>query len=240
MPTGSDGNQNAPLPAVSSGTAASAFRNGSQPVAKLRNEAPRPVGNEPRSPATIRRAPNALPDIANPMPAGDPYTVMSSWAAAPQMMPGGFAGSANSTSTIATAYSASMPPNDQSNARPAAAQYWDAQLEADNTASHVVVDGDSLERIATRYLNDPQRGMEIYNLNRDVLASPDVLPIGVELKIPDDSRRDSWDRQSRLPGIEDRSPLRAAASNNLVPVRPITSYDTVSPRAQLTAPIPAN
>ena len=51
--------------------------------------------------------------------------------------------------------------------------------------THIVIDGDSLQRLADRYLDDPARSDEIYQLNRDLLASPDLLPIGVELRIPD-------------------------------------------------------
>ena len=57
--------------------------------------------------------------------------------------------------------------------------------------THVVVDGDSLKKLAERYLDDPARDGEIYRLNRDVLASPELLPIGVELRIPDDQLADA-------------------------------------------------
>ncbi len=50
--------------------------------------------------------------------------------------------------------------------------------------THKVVDGDSLDTLAERYLNDAARAAEIYQMNRDVLSSPLVLPIGVELNIP--------------------------------------------------------
>jgi nucleoid-associated protein YgaU len=49
---------------------------------------------------------------------------------------------------------------------------------------HTVVDGDSLPKLAARYLRDAKRSSEIFTLNRDVLKSPDLLPIGIELKIP--------------------------------------------------------
>ena len=51
--------------------------------------------------------------------------------------------------------------------------------------THVIMDGDTLESIASRYLRDPNRSGEIYNSNRDVLPSPGQLPIGVKLVIPD-------------------------------------------------------
>lgn len=49
---------------------------------------------------------------------------------------------------------------------------------------HRVKDGDTLPQLAARYLGDPHRFMEIFEANRHVLASPDLLPIGVELIIP--------------------------------------------------------
>jgi len=50
--------------------------------------------------------------------------------------------------------------------------------------THKVVDGDSLALLAERYLGSQSRAMEIYQANRNVLTQPDILPIGVELKIP--------------------------------------------------------
>lgn len=49
---------------------------------------------------------------------------------------------------------------------------------------HRVVDGDTLSSLALRYLGKSDRYLELFELNRDVLASPDLLPIGVLLKIP--------------------------------------------------------
>lgn len=49
---------------------------------------------------------------------------------------------------------------------------------------HRVADGDSLTLLAKRYLGSAQRQWEIFEANRDVLASPGLLPIGAELKIP--------------------------------------------------------
>jgi hypothetical protein len=62
---------------------------------------------------------------------------------------------------------------------------------SDATASpyqiHVVHEGDSLERLAERYLTDSARSLELFDLNRDVLDNPHLLPIGAELKIPVES-----------------------------------------------------
>jgi hypothetical protein len=38
--------------------------------------------------------------------------------------------------------------------------------------------------LAERYLGSASRAMEIYAANRHVLAHPEILPIGAELKIP--------------------------------------------------------
>lgn len=50
--------------------------------------------------------------------------------------------------------------------------------------THVVHSGDSLERLAKRYLGDEGRAIEIFDLNREILENPHLLPIGAELKIP--------------------------------------------------------
>ena len=56
---------------------------------------------------------------------------------------------------------------------------------ADPTArTHRIVDGDSLAALAERYLGSASRAGEIFRANRDVLLDPQLLPIGVELKIP--------------------------------------------------------
>ena len=49
---------------------------------------------------------------------------------------------------------------------------------------HTIVDGDTLAALAHRYLGSQVRQLEIYEYNRDVLASPELLPIGKELRIP--------------------------------------------------------
>jgi nucleoid-associated protein YgaU len=55
---------------------------------------------------------------------------------------------------------------------------------ASETLRHRVVDGDTLTALAERYLGSANRYLELYELNRDKLASPDLLPIGAELKVP--------------------------------------------------------
>jgi hypothetical protein len=53
-----------------------------------------------------------------------------------------------------------------------------------HAARHRIVDGDTLEGIAQRYLGDRARWSDVYQHNRDVLMVPGALPIGVELRIP--------------------------------------------------------
>jgi nucleoid-associated protein YgaU len=50
--------------------------------------------------------------------------------------------------------------------------------------THKIVDGDTLANVAERYLGDPGREWEIYEANRNRLENPNLLPIGLELKIP--------------------------------------------------------
>jgi nucleoid-associated protein YgaU len=49
---------------------------------------------------------------------------------------------------------------------------------------HRIVDGDTLAGLAQRYLGSSARFREIYDANRDQLPGPDLLPIGVEVRIP--------------------------------------------------------
>ncbi len=49
---------------------------------------------------------------------------------------------------------------------------------------HVVHNGDTLERLAKRYLGSESRALEIFDFNRDVLSNPHLLPIGAELRLP--------------------------------------------------------
>lgn len=51
-------------------------------------------------------------------------------------------------------------------------------------ASCVVRDGDDLEGIATRYYGHPSAAGAIWGANRERLADPRVLPIGLELRLP--------------------------------------------------------
>ena len=54
----------------------------------------------------------------------------------------------------------------------------------ESARTHKIVDGDTLATLAERYLGDAGRSLELYEVNRDLLPNPEVLPIGLELKIP--------------------------------------------------------
>lgn len=114
-----------------------------------------------------------------------------------------------------------------------------ADADADDLAelrTHFVVDGDSLSKLAERYLDDPQLGDAIYQLNRDSLSDPELLPIGTELRIP--ARRMA--RSSRV-GLPGRDPARPAVIRlpDLIPVDD-DAWQPASgpPRAQLLRPQP--
>lgn len=49
---------------------------------------------------------------------------------------------------------------------------------------YVVHNGDTLEKLAKRYLGDASRALEIFDINRDQLTNPHLLPIGAELRVP--------------------------------------------------------
>jgi len=50
--------------------------------------------------------------------------------------------------------------------------------------THRVADGDTLSKLAAEYLGSGERYLEIFAANRETLKTPDLLPIGVTLKIP--------------------------------------------------------
>ena len=45
-------------------------------------------------------------------------------------------------------------------------------------------DGDTLEWIAERHLGSRDRANELFTANRDLLTRPDLLPVGIEIKLP--------------------------------------------------------
>lgn len=90
--------------------------------------------------------------------------------------------------------SAKTPPTETPTSRPA---YSTSPITpADETAwpeevVHIVRNGDTLEKLAERYLGDAGRALELFDLNREQLANPHLLPIDAELRIPVPVRRES-------------------------------------------------
>lgn len=81
---------------------------------------------------------------------------------------------------------------------------------SDAPRSHTIEDGDTLTKLADRYLGSVERFQEIYDLNRELLDSPDLLPIGKILKIPPRTRpaaRPSEPAPSAAGGDEAAPPL---------------------------------
>jgi hypothetical protein len=69
---------------------------------------------------------------------------------------------------------------------------------------HKIVDGDTLAAIAVRYLGSADRADEIFAANRELLLSPQLLPIGAELRIP--IRGDASAPSTRSSSPRDSSP----------------------------------
>lgn len=79
-------------------------------------------------------------------------------------------------------------------------QLWDAIKTHPNWANEIVADiqaerkdlhgihtvaaGETLSKLAKRYLGDANAYMKIFEANRDVLKDPNVIKVGQELKIP--------------------------------------------------------
>lgn len=57
-------------------------------------------------------------------------------------------------------------------------------MPAGDTSTYVVRDGDDLTGIALRVYGHAGGAQAIWSVNRDRLADPDVLPIGLELRVP--------------------------------------------------------
>jgi len=130
-------------------------------------------------------------------------------------LPASPAGAQGSPQVLRPISSAAPPPElarEYPGAAPGTADDWPsaspgraprAPPEAALARTHKVVDGDTLSALAERYLGSADRGREIFEANREVLPSPEILPIGVELKIPP--------RQGIVPSPSNYMPRRPLA-----------------------------
>ena len=82
-----------------------------------------------------------------------------------------------------------LPPSSSASSRtaPARPTAWTTEpaSPAAGPQRHTVQEGDTLFTLARRYYGNAERFGAIYEANRGVLRSPDPLPVGAELVIPD-------------------------------------------------------
>lgn len=108
-------------------------------------------------------------------------------------------------------------------------------------ARHVVKDGDTLAKIAERYLGDANRARELYELNQDKLSSPDLLPIGAELQIPQASQFAPTQPPSPI-NVYDAAGAPSASyvpQSRLMPLPELPDSVRFAPRARLQPPVSA-
>ncbi|PHR87701.1 MAG: hypothetical protein COA78_36945 [Blastopirellula sp.] len=91
---------------------------------------------------------------------------------------------------------------------------------------HKITDGDTLEALAQKFLQDPQAAWAIYEANRELLESPDLLPIGATLEIPVQSELAALKAQVKQRPVTNVSPVVAPQpvvfgqpQTHLVPIR---------------------
>lgn len=77
-----------------------------------------------------------------------------------------------------------QPRQSQEPSRTAPPRTFAPQGESGQQSQHRIVDGDSLESLAERYLGDPGLADALFRANRNVLSDPELLPIGQRIAIP--------------------------------------------------------
>ncbi|MGL4514331.1 MAG: LysM peptidoglycan-binding domain-containing protein [Lacipirellulaceae bacterium] len=97
--------------------------------------------------------------------------------------------------------------------------------------THVVTDGDTLARLAERYLGDAARAGELFELNRDRLTSPELLPIGLVLKTPPRDGAVSGD------GAATFAPAPFATVSAPLPITPATGFASAGSAAPVERPL---
>lgn len=92
-----------------------------------------------------------------------------------------------------TTFDAPPPPLLDAHAPPPAHAAWTMPVAPQATAvvpnpatpaTYRVEDGDDLTGIATRFYGTPAAAAAIWSANRDLIADPNLLPIGAELRLP--------------------------------------------------------
>jgi hypothetical protein len=211
------------------------------PQARLLNEAPRPI---PIGPYTSSAAQQSRPAIRRDAPHELVTAQFSTTTPYPVQVRGRERDSELSLNAaqfgdISTPQAATSAPMISPNASVPRAFNFVSIPETYEPRSHIVVDGDSLAKLAGRYLDDPHRASEIYELNRDRLNDPELLPIGVELAIPPRSaiaHSMTTAPQSSMPRTV---AIHAPTASGLVQIKPVQRSISTPPRAYLAPPRPA-
>lgn len=203
----------ATVPDASAIAAAPTVPDTPRPIAKVTDVTPWGATTAKQAPSPWDRWPQWEPDVAANR--GSPTAAFDNTVA-------------TRTATLQASYS------------PSSAQFAvDSRAEnavGDGERTHIVIDGDSLAKLADRYLDDPQLGNEIYELNRAVLNDPELLPIGVELRIPDRGMK-SASRAELAPRTVGATSA-GSAPNRFEPADRWLERGADVPRAQLLQPIP--
>ncbi|MEX1039446.1 MAG: LysM peptidoglycan-binding domain-containing protein [Pirellulaceae bacterium] len=97
-----------------------------------------------------------------------------------------------------------QPRQSQESSRSAPPRTFAPQAESQQ-GQHRIVDGDSLESLAQRYLGDPGLAGALFRANRDVLSDPELLPIGKQITIP---RAEDLSRLETEAGERPTTPVR--------------------------------
>ena len=67
---------------------------------------------------------------------------------------------------------------------PAAAARWRARPSTPAVRTYTVQPGDSLSKISKQFYGDANKYMKIFDANKDKLADPDKVKVGMDLLIP--------------------------------------------------------
>lgn len=121
------------------------------------------------------------PPVPNVSPAFEPNSPQPSdsrWSQAAKSDP--FSDSPAHDTSVAQRSRTALKYHLDDSARPSA----DQPARVNKIVLHKIVDGDTLGALALKFYGDATDGGRIFAANRHVLAAPDLLPIGRELRIP--------------------------------------------------------
>ena len=140
-----------------------------------RNEdVPLPVGVTSR-PAVAREIPDSLRDDFRKAPGDEPSDAEQ--IGANLNLP--------ESQTVPTVPLPLLPGMEEKKTSPVVPAESSATAEsAESLEEYTVQHGDSLSKIAERFLGNPARYQDIYEVNRDRMATPDRLRVGESLRIP--------------------------------------------------------